>query len=551
MNGFGSVPSPCFSGLMILTRVFIASLWLFVSFDTYADEVETGRKIYEQGILSNGKPLTGIGADGQQLVGQDAACANCHRKSGMGGVEGKIFMPPISADFLFHPEKHTIAVTDPSYPMGITMSDHAYTDNGLVNLLIKGINYKGQLINETMPRYQLDDETKKSLVNYLHGLSSSSSSGVTNYSQHFATVFTPEVDDKTKQIVKAEIDAFVLQHNSNLSTTQRHRRLGFDRLRSINLPWVFHYWDLKGDASTWDSQLEALYKQQPVFAFVAGVSFKAVDPIQGFCERNKTPCLFRSILYPPSQLSLYSLYFSSGMALDSALFATGLKTGVINKPSHVLQIISPDALGESISNDLGNRLQALNIPETRMDLTQSNVSIIRQKLKTLDANEFVVCWCDQSDLDLLGKVHLPKKAQVYFSGSLIMMKSGLKQLPAPWKSAHLIYPYEEPDKRQRQLSAFYSWVSGHRFEPLNEVIQSDTYLALLILQEVLAELVNNRYKDYLLERTEMIFGMSYDYWGMYSRPSLGPLQRFANKSGYIAKFVNNRWVPESARIVEE
>ena len=75
--------------------------------------------------------------------------------------------------------------------------------------------------------------------------------------------------------------------------------------------------------------------------------------------------------------------------------------------------------------------------------------------------------------------------------------------------------------------------------------------SLVSEEEVLAELVNNRYKDYLLERTEMIFGMSYDFWGMYSRPSLGTLQRYANKSGYITKFVKNRWVPESARIIAE
>jgi hypothetical protein len=74
---------------------------------------------------------------------------------------------------------------------------------------------------------------------------------------------------------------------------------------------------------------------------------------------------------------------------------------------------------------------------------------------------------------------------------------------------------------------------------------------MLILQEAIAEMVENHYKDYLLERVEGIFGMSYDFWGIYSRPSLGPGQRYANRSGYITKFDGKQWVPDSDRIVEE
>ncbi len=537
--------------VLMTSDLCIVLLFFFVSASVHADDLEIGRKIYEQGILPSGKYLTGTGSGGQEVIGQEAACANCHHKSGMGGVEGKIFIPPISANFLFHPEIHSLAVTDPSQPMGITISDHSYTDSSLETLLTKGLNYKGLPLNNIMPRYQLDVHSTRYLLDYLHKLSSVPSEGVTSSEQHFATVFTPEVDDKTKQLLKSEIDAFVFQHNSNMSISQRHRRIGFERFSTVNLPWVFHYWDLKGDQSTWTSQLEGFYKKQPVFAFVAGVSFQDIDPIQEFCDRFKTPCLFRSVLYPPDQLGLYSVYFSNGLGLDSAILSTGLKTGVIKKPKHVYQIMSADAIGDRITNDFGNRLQELNITESRLPLTQENMPVVRKTLSRVNSNELVICWCDQFDLQHIGKIRLPKEANVYFSGSLLMMKSGVKGLPASWKSARLIYPYEEPDKRQKQLSSFYSWVTGHHFEASNEVLQSDTYISLIILQEVLAELVNNRYKDYLLERTEMIFGMSYDFWGMYSRPSLGTLQRYANKSGYITKFVKNRWVPESARIIAE
>ena len=101
------------------------------------------------------------------------------------------------------------------------------------------------------------------------------------------------------------------------------------------------------------------------------------------------------------------------------------------------------------------------------------------------------------------------------------------------------------------MSMFYSWVAGNQFKPINEVIQSDTYVSMLVLQEAIAEMVDNLYKDYLVERVENIFGMSWDYWGIYSRPSLGPVQRYANRSGYITKFDGKNFVADSDRIVEE
>ena len=530
----------------------ISLLWCLVPVATMADELDVGRQIYEKGILPNGQLLAGVRAGDQQVVGQEAACANCHRPSGMGGLEGSTFMPPITVDFLFRPEKHALAVTDPSQPMGLTISDHSYSDSGLVNLLINGINYNGRPLTMVMPRYQLDAEAMKSLLGYLHQLSAAPSPGLGPDNElHFATVFTPEVDEKTKAMVKAEINAFVQQHNSNMSTAQRHRRIGFDRLRTTNYPWVFHFWDLKGEPYNWLTQLEANYSQQPVFALVGGVSFQAVDPVQAFCEKNKTPCLLRSVLSSGNASERYSLYYSRGMALDASLFATGLKSGVIKKPAQVLQFMSPDALGEGISTDLGERLKPLNIPEKRLALTKENLPTIRKQLQSLKAKDLVVCWCDQADLDRLGKVHLPKSARIYFSGSLLMMKSGFNEFTRPWQSARMIYPYELPDKRLRQMSTFYSWVASQRFEPINEVIQSDTYFSMLILQEALAEMVDNLYKDYLVERVENIFGMSYDFWGIYSRPSLGPVQRYANTSGYITKFLKKRWVPDSDRIVEE
>ena len=189
---------------MFIKLIFKVLLFSIVSFVSIADDIDQGRQIYEKGVLPNGELLTGLGENDFKLVGQEAACANCHRPSGMGGVEGKTFMPPISANFLFYPEKHVFAVTNPSHPMGITVKDHSYTDSTLANVISTGVNSQGRRVNMTMPRYPLDDQSMKSLVAYLHQLSLTSSSGVVPGELHFATVFTPEVDDVTKQPCKGQ-----------------------------------------------------------------------------------------------------------------------------------------------------------------------------------------------------------------------------------------------------------------------------------------------------------------------------------------------------------
>jgi hypothetical protein len=66
-----------------------------------AAEVELGRQIYEQGVLSSGE-LTGDRLGRNPVSGAKAACVNCHRRSGMGQVEGDIAVQPITGNFLQH-----------------------------------------------------------------------------------------------------------------------------------------------------------------------------------------------------------------------------------------------------------------------------------------------------------------------------------------------------------------------------------------------------------------------------------------------------------------
>jgi len=68
------------------------------------DELESGRRIYMEGILPSGAMLTGIRFGNTIVSGARAACVNCHRRSGMGQVEGDLQVPPINGEFLYAPK---------------------------------------------------------------------------------------------------------------------------------------------------------------------------------------------------------------------------------------------------------------------------------------------------------------------------------------------------------------------------------------------------------------------------------------------------------------
>src|SRR5579872_5406611 len=65
-----------------------------------------GASIYRAGLLPGGSELQGLRAPDLKVSGGDAACTNCHRRSGLGEIEGRISIPPISGAYLFHPRAH-------------------------------------------------------------------------------------------------------------------------------------------------------------------------------------------------------------------------------------------------------------------------------------------------------------------------------------------------------------------------------------------------------------------------------------------------------------
>src|SRR5260370_19100270 len=59
-----------------------------------------GEAIYLKGVLGSGAPLTANRAGAEPVTGEQAACVNCHRRSGLASQEAPTSFTPIPRPFL-------------------------------------------------------------------------------------------------------------------------------------------------------------------------------------------------------------------------------------------------------------------------------------------------------------------------------------------------------------------------------------------------------------------------------------------------------------------
>jgi len=187
--------------------MLFASILLLAA--TVAGDPESlGRRIYQQGILPNGRPLKGRIEGDLNAQGELVSCVRCHRRSGMGSNEGAVRVPPVTAEALYAPtDLRRADIFGPLFEQrqSIQFRAHlwqlpahpAYSEQTLVRALRQGIDSAGRELNPAMPRYTLSDQDAVPLVTYMRSLSHANPEGVTADSIHFATVFDERVSPRT------------------------------------------------------------------------------------------------------------------------------------------------------------------------------------------------------------------------------------------------------------------------------------------------------------------------------------------------------------------
>lgn len=569
-------PSIRWGMLLLLGVVFSLSTSCAIA-DSVADDVEAGRLIYQQGKLPSGKLLQGVRKGGTAVSGMAGACITCHRRSGMGSVEGDIQVPPITGNALFGGGGQVIATMDPRSGKEWNQRHEPYTDASLAEAVLHGNNNGGREMSEAMPRYPLSAGEMKALSAYLRQLSGSVSPGVSAETIRFATVITPDVAPERRQVMIDMMRAAFAQKNGSTVAGRhpgghRHMVSAAEMILRTERNWVLDVWELKGAPQTWAAQLDELYRRQPVFALVSGLSGSTWEPVQKFCEREQIPCWFPSVDLPSSTPSaFYAVYFSQGVELEAAVLARHLLGKGKKRPHRLLQVYRDGAVGRGAAHALSRALAGSGIAVEDRALSDADPDALRKAAAGLHAGDAAMFWLRPADLAALdGSTPIP---EAYFSARL---GGELAALPASWKeNARLVYPYELPEKRMANLEYFHQWLKSRNLALVDEAMQSEVYFSLNYLTDTIAEMLDNLYRDYLLERGEDMISKRENGKAeeearardmlrlqaraavmqmgqgtgttIYPRLSLAPTQRFASKGGYIVRFADS----DSGKLVAE
>ncbi len=502
-----------------------------------APEATDGKRIFREGQLASGEALRGERFGAAALLGQSAACVQCHRRSGMGMVEGQIVIPPISGRFLFKPGKriapdsrqHEDATHLPPTPP----DRPAYDESTLARAIREGVGADGRPLDFLMPRYGIDDASMRDLIAYLRSVPPRREPGLTASTLHFATIVTPDAEPAARDGMLDVLRRYFAVNNDAYAGAAAPAPDGH-AARQQRL-WQLHVWRLSGAPQTWDAQLERFLSTEPVFATVSGVGGEHWEVVHRFCERHSMPCLLPNVDLPTVSEDYYPVYYSQGVRLEAALIAARVSTARDRAlRSRVVQVFRDADIGAAAAATLRSaQLPGLEFIDRRL-APDDGSGRLAEAVAQARAGDILVLWLRAPDIQALPAPPAEVSA-VYVSG----LMGGLESMPlaAAWRGmARIAYPYELPDARRTFLGFALGWFHLWGVPVVDERVQVDTFIACSILTQALASMIGEYDRDYLIERLEAILS-SRLVNGYFPRLSLGPGQRFASKGGYLVRFV--------------
>lgn len=519
----------------LLSTCLLALFW--PGGDPRAAPGDAAEALYRRGLLPSGRALRGEREGGGSVEGVSAACATCHRRSGLGSWEGQTVIPPIIGRYLFRPGASNVQDVEAPHLQGYVPRREAYTPAALARAIREGVAPQGRKLSYLMPRYKLDDATMSSLATYLDRLTNGPVPGVTSDTLHFATVVTPDAEPRARQGMLDVLRQFFADKNGGhggyrgvTPPLQSSRGVMY----RVNRQWQLHVWELSGSPATWERQLQKHFAETPVFALISGIGGATWAPVHRFCEREAIPCLFPNVDLPiVAEQDFYSLYFSKGVLLEAELILRALDHAS-SPVRRVVQIFREGDIGEPAARALEAAMAKKGIASFSRALRAGDPGPeIAARLGGLKAGDAVVLWLRPEDLAQLPPAPAEVSA-VYVSG----LMGGMENAPlAPtWRSvSRLAYPLNLPALRKVNMNFPLGWFGVRHIPVVAERVQTDTYLACAILSETLGHMLDSFVRDYLVERVEVLLGHRLVN-AHYPRLGLAPGQRFASKGGFIVHF---------------
>ena len=486
-----------------------------------------GKRIYREGILPSGEPVTALVQGDVPVDGTQFTCLACHQRSGWGAIEGNRIVMPVSGPALYQPRKNGYRERPD------------YTDESLAKVMQDGIDPTGNPLDPLMPLYELGDGDMAALISYLKILSADFSPGVADLNIHFATVITDEVDPSLQKSMLDVLETYF--RGKNGKTRHEIRRLeGGPWFRDYKYKayreWNLHPWYLKGPPETWTEQLEEYYRNQPVFALISGISTRDWQPIHEFCEKHQIPSLLPNTDRPVITVSdHYTLYFSKGLTLEADVIAAHLSRELTRH--RVLQVFHEDmprsvVAASALLQNLAER-EDVSVENWLLPAGEKFTGDALAQRQNETGADAIVLWLGPEQIGELEKSPevLEKLPTIYLSSTLL--GADIAAVPeAIGASAFLVHPYTLPRERQNRAVRVKGWLRARKIETVDERAQAQTYFACLMAGEGLMHIKRYFYRDYFVDSIDHSDRMT-SYATFYPRLSFGPGQRYLSKGSYI------------------
>lgn len=513
-----------------------------------AEALRLGERMYREGILPSGQPMTAIVQGDIPVDGTMFSCQSCHLKSGMGAVEGTVVTLPTNATELFKPFTFSAEETRPPWQkMGQSIRwsirRPAYTDATLARVICTGVDPSGRELAQTMPRYDLEERDLAILINYLHHLSAHPSPGVDGTTLRFATVVGKGVSARDRQAMLGVLQANFDYHNAQLRRQEERAKRGpfyRKKLTTAYRRFALDVWELQGPPGTWNRQLEEYNRKQPVFALVGGLVDGPWRPIHEFCERQRIPSVFPITDFPViSDSDWYTLYFSKGYYQEGEAAARFLRgEGAAPKDLAVVQVFRDTAKGRALARGFEQTWQLLEqAPPQNVTLTadQQPGADFWQALARQHSGAVFLLWLPPADLAGLkawaGSADPPEKLFLSYG----MLGDATYALPEAIRGVtYLTYPYLLPQDSGKRARVIKAWLKFRDIPLTDFSIQAKMYAAGWMLGDAVKMMSSDYYRDYFLDSFDMMNDEDYAI-AMYPLLSFGPGQRYASKGCYIVQ----------------
>jgi len=495
-----------------------------------------GERFYMRGLTLAGMPVDATVQGDIHVKSTEMACVNCHRRSGMGGAEGPLVVPPIVGSILLAP----LTKGAPQLGAPRTTGDGtrpAYTEDALLRAVRDGIDPAGRTLSATMPRYAITAADARLLGDYLRVLGARTPPGVDEAVVHIATILGPEVSTARRASMLDVLRTFVRAKNGGTRyETRRRERAPWDMKQVYEgyRDWVLDEWELHGTPKEWPAQLEELYRKQPVYAIVGGIVDDDWSPIDAFCARHKVPAILPQTPLPPAVPSgqgFYSMYYSKGVTLEARAIAHHLES--LTPRPRVRQVARCGTAGQAGAATLAEALKiaASDCVPASAVLTAETWDALAGEADTL------VLWLgagDRAALDALaGSDALAKAPAVYLSSSLL--GEGALRMPAPLAArAMLVHPFVAPDEFDKRAARSLIWMKANGLKPADRRVAVNALFAVILAADALNVPRTIGSREYFIETIEHMTNRSLQPTAFPS-VSFDPQRRFASAGAYILK----------------